>query len=58
MLGRLNIQNNAPHLCGFVKHEIGVYETILLGKSAAKSTDTKDEERILHFLRERLENLK
>lgn len=58
LLGRLNIQNNAPHLCGFVKHEIGVYETILLGKSAAKSTDTKDEERILHFLRERLENLK
>ena len=58
LLGRLNIQNNAPHLCGFVKHEIGVWEAIRRGKSQSANADTRDEDRILQFLKERLENLK
>lgn len=58
LLGRLNIQNNAPHLRGFIEHEIGVWETILRGKSRAAEVDTRDEERILNFLKARLETLK
>lgn len=57
LLGRLNIQNNAPHLAGFVKHEIGVWEAILRGKLRAVDADTRDEERVLKFLKERLETL-
>lgn len=58
LLGRLNIQNNAPNLCGFVEHEIGVWEAILRGKSRATDADTRDEERVLKFLNARLETLK
>ncbi len=58
LLGRLNIENNAPHLCEFVEHEIGVWEAILRGKSRAVDADTRDEERVLKFLRARLETLK
>ena len=58
LLGRLNIQNNAPNLCGFVEHEIGVWEAILRGKSRAADADTRDEERVLKFLKARLETLK
>ncbi|MBO7273822.1 MAG: SAM-dependent methyltransferase [Clostridia bacterium] len=58
LLGRLNIQNNAPHLCGFVEHEIGVWEAIRRGKSRAVDADTRDEDRILQFLKARLETLK
>ena len=58
MLGRLNIQNQAPHLAGFIKHEIGVWEAILRGKSRAIDADTRDEERVLKFLMARLETLK
>ena len=57
LLGRLNIQNNAPNLCGFVEHEIGVWESILRGKSRAVDADTRDEERVLKFLKARLEML-
>ncbi len=57
LLGRLNIQNNAPHLAGFVKHEMGVWEAILRGKLRAVDADTRDEERVLKFLKERLETL-
>ena len=58
LLGRLNIQNNAPNFGGFVKHEIGVWEAILRGKSRAIDADTRDEERVLKFLNARLETLK
>ena len=58
LLGRLNIQNKTPNLCGFVEHEIGVWEAILRGKSRAIDADTRDEERVLKFLRARLEMLK
>ena len=58
LLGRLNIQNQAPHLAGFIKHEIGVWEAILRGKSRAIDADTRDEERVLKFLMARLETLK
>ena len=58
LLGRLNIQNDAPHLCGFVEHEIGVWEAIRRGKSLSATADTRDEDRILQFLKERLEKLK
>ena len=57
LLGRLNIQNSAPHLCGFIEHEIGVWESILRGKSRAVDADTRDEERVLNFLKARLEML-
>ena len=57
LLGRLNIQNNAPNLRGFIEHEIGVWEAILRGKSRAVVADTRDEERVLKFLKARLEML-
>ena len=57
LLGRLNIQNNTPNLGGFVEHEIGVWEAILRGKSRAVDADTRDEERVLKFLKARLETL-
>ena len=57
LLGRLNIQNNTPNLGGFVEHEIGVWEAILRGKSRAVDADTRDEERVLKFLKARLEML-
>ena len=58
LLGRWNIQSNAPHLRGFVEHEIGVWEAILRGKARATDADTRDEERVLKFLKARLETLK
>ena len=57
LLGRWNIQNNAPPLAGFVEHEIGVWEAILRGKARAVDADTRDEERVLKFLKARLETL-
>jgi tRNA (adenine22-N1)-methyltransferase len=58
LLGRLNIQNKTPHLKGFIEHEIGVWEAIRRGKAASKTGDTSDEDRVLQFLKDRLENLK
>ena len=58
LLGRLNIQNNAPNLCGFVEHEIGVWEAIRRGKALSATADTRDEDRTLQFLKDRLETLK
>ena len=58
LLGRLNIQNNAPELGGFIEHEIGVWEAIRRGKAQAANADTSDEDRTLQFLSERLETLK
>ncbi len=58
LLGRLNIENNAPNLAGFIKHEIGVWEAIRRGKSQSANADTRDEDRTLQFLSERLETLK
>ena len=58
LLGRLNIQNNAPNLAGFIEHEIGVWEAIRRGKAQAANADTRDEDRTLQFLKERLEILK
>ena len=57
LLGRWNIQNNTPHLCGFIKHEIGVWEAIRRGKSQSETADTRDEDRVLQFLKARLEIL-
>ena len=57
LLGRLNIQNNAPNLGGFIEHEIGVWEAIRRGKAQAANADTRDEDRTLQFLKERLETL-
>ena len=58
LLGRLNIENNAPNLAGFIEHEIGVWEAIRRGKSQSANADTRDEDRTLQFLKERLEKLK
>ena len=57
LLGRWNIQTKPPYFEALVRHEIGVYEAILRGKSKSESADTNDEERILKFLKERLESL-
>lgn len=57
ILGRWNIEQNSPLFEGFLRHEIGVYEAILHGKSKSDSADTRDEERILKFLKERLEKI-
>ena len=43
---------------GFIEHEIGVWEAILRGKSRAIDADTRDEDRVLSFLKTRLETLK
>ncbi len=58
LLGRLNVQNEPVHFAELVRHEIGVYEAILRGKSKSETADTSDEERILKFLRARLESLR
>ena len=58
LLGRLNIQNNAPNLGGCIEHEIGVWAAIRRGKAQAANADTRDEDRTLQFLSERLETLK
>ena len=58
LLGRLNIQNNTPNLSGFIEHEIGVWEAIRRGKALSATADTRDEDRILQFLKDRLETLK
>ena len=58
LLGRLNIQNNAPNLVGFIEHEIGVWEAIRRGKALSATADTRDEDRTLQFLKDRLETLK
>ena len=58
LLGRWNIQNNAPQLRGFVEHEIDVWQAIRRGKSRSAAADTRDEDRVLQFLKARLETLK
>ena len=55
LLGKRNIAEPSPLFEGFLRHEIGVYEAILAGKSRSCTADTRDETRILKFLRERLE---
>jgi tRNA (adenine22-N1)-methyltransferase len=57
LLGRLNVDRNPPLFEGFLRHEIGVYEAILRGKSKSENADTRDEERILKFLKKRLESI-
>jgi len=57
ILGKWNIERNPPLFEGFLRHEISVYEAILRGKSKSESADTRDETRILKFLKERLERI-
>ena len=57
LLGKRNIDQNPPLFEGFLRHEIGVYEAILRGKARSESADTQDEERILEFLKKRLESI-
>ena len=58
LLGRWNIDRTPPHFEGFLRHEIGVYEAIIKGKSRSRTADTADEERIVNILNTRLEKLK
>ncbi|MBQ8311008.1 MAG: SAM-dependent methyltransferase [Clostridia bacterium] len=57
ILGKLNILDKPPLFEGFLRHEIGVYEAILNGKAKSAHADTRDETRILNFLKQRLETL-
>lgn len=57
LLGKLNIERKPPLFEGFLRHEIGVYEAILRGKSKSKTADVREEERILGFLKNRLESM-
>lgn len=57
-LGKHHLENPSPLLGGFIEHRIGVYEAILKGKSKSNGQDTQEEERILGFLKERLEKIK
>ncbi len=57
LLGRLNIEQNAPLFRGFLAHEIAVLERIVRGKAMSAHADGADDERILNILKERLERL-
>lgn len=57
MLGKHNIEMPNEHFEGFLRHEIGVYEAILKGKSRSLSADCRAEEEILSILKARLEKI-
>lgn len=57
LLGKTNIAENPPHFEGFLRHEIGVYESILKGKSRSATADARAEEEILRILKNRLEKI-
>ncbi|MBQ9784953.1 MAG: SAM-dependent methyltransferase [Clostridia bacterium] len=57
LLGRINIDANPPLLSGLVRHEIGVYEAILKGKSRSATADVRAEKEILSILKSRLEKI-
>ncbi len=57
LLGRINIQTNPPHFEGLLRHEIGVYEAILKGKSRSATASVRAEEEILNILKTRLEKI-
>ena len=58
LLGKWNIETVPPHFEGFLRHEIGVYEAILKGKSRSRAADTRAEEQILNLLNARLEKIR
>lgn len=57
LLGKHNIEENAPLFRGFLAHEIRVIETVLRGKQKGAEADTAAEERMLEILRTRLEKI-
>ncbi|MBR2722325.1 MAG: SAM-dependent methyltransferase [Clostridia bacterium] len=57
LLGKRNLEGNSPYLIPLIKHEIAVLESVLDGKSKARTADTEKEVRILHALKNRLERL-
>lgn len=57
LLGRINIETEPPHFAGFVRHEVGVYDAIVKGKSRSASANAHAEEEILHILKSRLEKI-
>ncbi len=57
LLGRINMQSTPPLFKGFLKHEIGVLQTVLKGKSKSVSADASAETELLRILLERLEKL-
>lgn len=57
LLGKINIAENPPHFEGFLRHEIGVYEAILKGKSRSATANARAEEEILRILKNRLEKI-
>ena len=58
LLGKLNIEGNAPLLRPLIEHEMQVLEVILRGKARAAQADTTEEVRMLEILKARLETLK
>ncbi len=57
LLGRKNIETTPPLFADFVRHEIAVHEKILVGKQKSTESDSSDEERVLAFLKQRLEKI-
>jgi hypothetical protein len=51
------MQSTPPLFKGFLKHEIGVLQTVLKGKSKSVSVDASAETELLRILLERLEKL-
>lgn len=58
LLGKWNIETVPPLFGGFLRHEIGVHEAILRGKSRSQTADTAYEEHILQRLKARLEKIR
>jgi len=55
LLGRRNMEDNAPLFRGFLAHEIGVLENIIRGKERSPTADAEGERQLLKILKERME---
>lgn len=54
LIGRKNIEERPPHFEGLVRHEIGVLNAIIRGKSRSANADTEAETRLVRALEELL----
>jgi tRNA (adenine22-N1)-methyltransferase len=54
LIGRKNIEERPPHFEGLVRHEIGVLNAIIRGKSRSANADTEAEIRLVRALEELL----
>lgn len=57
LLGKRNIEVSPPLFEDFVRHELAVHEKILAGKQKSADSDTREEMRVIGFLKRRLETI-